>query len=66
MIIDGAGHSSFTDKCTAAGTCDLLARTATALFETYLAGRRRAGAPLDPGRLRDRRVQLATVGMPPA
>jgi predicted dienelactone hydrolase len=65
LVIAHAGHGAYGDTCVAARTCDIVERPASALFLTYLAGRRDAAAPLDPRRVHDPRVTLTTVGMPP-
>jgi predicted dienelactone hydrolase len=65
MEIAGAGHGAYADTCTQSATCAIVGRAATALFLTYLDGRRDTVGPLDPHRQGERRVQLTAVGMPP-
>jgi dienelactone hydrolase len=46
LIVPGAGHGGLIDGCAAIGRCELVARTASAFFLTYLAGVRGVDGPL--------------------
>jgi dienelactone hydrolase len=63
LVIADSGHTGF--RCDTPAICEVLERSASALFLTYLAGLRDAAWPLDPARVDDARVKLTTVGMPP-
>jgi predicted dienelactone hydrolase len=65
LVIARAGHGAYPDSCTVFHTCAIVDRYATSLFLTYLAGRRAAAAPLDPRLVRDPRLTLRAVAMPP-
>jgi len=63
-VIAGAGHTAYGDRCVNFGTCSIVARTASAMFLTYLAGVPGASGPLEPPHPAPR-VTLTAVGMPP-
>jgi predicted dienelactone hydrolase len=63
-VIAGAGHTAYGNRCVNFGTCAIVARTASAMFLTYLAGVPGASGPLEPPHPSPR-VTITAVGMPP-
>lgn len=66
-VIAGAGHVAYGNRCVqfGIGTCNTVARTASAMFLTYLAGLPGDSAPIDPGHAGPG-VTITAVHMPPA